>query len=401
MMYVRRLFWIAAALLLLGLALCPRPSLAQEATIPPPVRALKACYIGNGEATLTANRVAASTRLTTATSAQLDSPVVRAVLFWMATCPHCHEVIENVLPPLQGRYGSQLDIRLVEIKTQEQFEQLLPAASCYGIPQEYFGVPFLVIGEHGLLGSDQIAAELPGLIESYLAAGGVGLPDNPCLQKALQAAHIALCRPGEDCSNDAPSAVALPSGFALAVAVLVGMVGALLVGGVLAAREWRARPARKPARARRSARRPAWQVWALPVLAVVGLAVAGYLAYVEMRDVPAVCGPVGDCNAVQQSEYALLMGFLPVGLLGVLGYLAMLAAWLWGHFGRGALARWARLALLGFTLFGTLFSLYLTCLELFVIRAICAWCLTSAAIMAVLFLLSVRPAVRALRGESR
>jgi len=327
------------------------------------------------------------------------TPVARAVLFWMATCPHCHEVIENVLPPLQARYGSQLDVLLVEIKTSEQFQQLYPAAFCYGIPQEYFGVPFLVIGEHGLLGSDQIAAELPGLIETYLAEGGVGLPASPCLQAALQAANISLCRPGEeDCPADAPTPGAgQPSGLALAVAVLVGMVGALALGGVLAAREW---PAARPRPRRpRPIARPSWTAWLFPLLTVAGLAVAGYLAYVEMRDVPAICGPVGDCNAVQNSPYALLLGFLPVGLLGVLGYIVILAAWLGARFGRGGLARWATVALLGLTLFGTLFSLYLTCLEVFVIRAVCSWCLTSAVLMTLLLLLSIRPAVRALRGR--
>jgi uncharacterized membrane protein len=129
--------------------------------------------------------------------------------------------------------------------------------------------------------------------------------------------------------------------------------------------------------------------------------VAGYLAYVEIRDVPAVCGPVGDCNAVQNSPYALLLGFLPVGLLGVLGYVVILVAWLWARLNWGGLARWATMALFGLTLFGTLFSLYLTCLEVFVIRAVCSWCLTSAVLMTLLLLLSIRPAVRALRGEGR
>ena len=251
-----------------------------------------------------------------------------------------------------------------------------------------------MIGEYGLLGPDQIAAELPSLVETYLAAGGVGLPDSPCLTEVLKAADISLCQPEEEaCTEEVPATVAQPSGFALAVAVLAGMGGALALGGALAAREWRT------GRLRSAARRSRWRDWAFPLLAVVGLVVAGYLAYVELRAVPAVCGPVGDCNAVQNSAYARLFGFLPVGLLGMLGYVAILTAWAWGRFRADRLARWAPVALLGLTLFGTLFSLYLTYLEPFVIRAVCAWCLTSAVIMTVLLLLSVRPAVRALRGE--
>ncbi len=54
------------------------------------------------------------------------------------------------------------------------------------------------------------------------------------------------------------------------------------------------------------------------------------------------------------------------------------------------------LALLGLTLFGLLFSIYLTMLELFVIHAVCAWCLGSAVISTLLMLLVVLP----ITGES-
>ena len=58
--------------------------------------------------------------------------------------------------------------------------------------------------------------------------------------------------------------------------------------------------------------------------AFIGLAVAGYLTYVETQAVAAVCGPVGDCNAVQTSSYSKLFGLIPVGLIGMAGYVAIL-----------------------------------------------------------------------------
>lgn len=121
--------------------------------------------------------------------------------------------------------------------------------------------------------------------------------------------------------------------------------------------------------------------WLLPVLALLGLVVAGYLAFVEVGGSEAVCGAVGDCNTVQQSAYARLFGVLPIGVLGVGGYLAMLAAWLATRFGGGRLRDGANVALLALALFGTGFSVYLTFLEPFVIGATCAWCLTSAMLM--------------------
>ena len=127
-----------------------------------------------------------------------------------------------------------------------------------------------------------------------------------------------------------------------------------------------------------------WLDLAIPILALIGLGVALYLTYVETTQALAICGPVGDCNTVQSSSYAKLFGFFPVGLLGALGFAAMLAAWGWQHWRSDRLAKLAGPALFGMALFGTVFSIYLTYLELFVIHAVCIWCLTSAVIMALL-----------------
>jgi uncharacterized membrane protein len=127
----------------------------------------------------------------------------------------------------------------------------------------------------------------------------------------------------------------------------------------------------------------AWQTWAIPIIALIGLGVASYLAYVETTQVQAVCGPIGDCNTVQQSEYARLFGLIPIGVLGVVGYVAILLAWLIHRISDGRISHLALLALFAITL-GTLFSIYLTFLEPFVIGAACAWCLSSAIAMAVL-----------------
>ncbi len=139
-----------------------------------------------------------------------------------------------------------------------------------------------------------------------------------------------------------------------------------------------------------------WEGRLIPVLAIVGLAVALYLTYVETTNTQAVCGPVGDCNEVQASPFARLFGVLPVGLLGAIGYVAILVAWAVGRFGRGLGVRLAPFAIFGMALFGVLFSIYLTYLELFIIRAVCIWCVTSAVIMAALLALAVGPAVAAL-----
>jgi uncharacterized membrane protein len=185
-----------------------------------------------------------------------------------------------------------------------------------------------------------------------------------------------------------------PLGNSLSIAVLCGMV--VSIGWVVnrGVRVWRGQG--NPSS---EAHLSVWKTWGVPALCAVGLVVAGYLAYVETRQVKAVCGPVGDCNAVQQSEYALLFGVLPVAVLGVMGYVATLAAWAWGQFGQGRLAELAPLALFGMALLGTLFSIYLTFLEPFVVGATCSWCLTSAVMMTLILLLVTEQGWNALRAR--
>jgi uncharacterized membrane protein len=104
--------------------------------------------------------------------------------------------------------------------------------------------------------------------------------------------------------------------------------------------------------------------------------------------VEAVCGPFGECNIVQSSPYAQLFG-IPIAVYGVLFYLIVGNLWWIQRHLRLALQKLSHLGLIGLTLFGTCFSIYLTCLELFVIRAICAWCLSSAVLTTILLLITV------------
>lgn len=125
--------------------------------------------------------------------------------------------------------------------------------------------------------------------------------------------------------------------------------------------------------------------WLLPALVTGGLVVAGYLTYVDLTDTPSVCG-VGThgCVTVQSSSYAHLFGFLPVGLLGLVGFLAILGVWLAGRSRVAIIKKTTPLALWGLCFFGVAFSAYLTYLEVFVIQATCIWCVTSAVLMMLL-----------------
>ena len=124
----------------------------------------------------------------------------------------------------------------------------------------------------------------------------------------------------------------------------------------------------------------------IAAVAALGLAVAGYLTYVHYAGIEPICTGGGGCEKVQTSTYAELGG-VPVAVIGLVGYLCILASLrLPGE--RGAVAT-ALLALVGFG-----FSVYLTYLELFEIDAICQWCVASAVLMTLLAGLSVARLLR-------
>jgi uncharacterized membrane protein len=449
--------------------------------------------------------------------------VVRAVLFISPTCPHCHKVREEVLPPLSNRFEGRFQVAIVSTATPTGRDLYWAAFRRYGVQQR--GVPLLVVGDFALVGSDEIPRRLPGLISAYLTEGGASWPDIPGLPDVLAASTVpppaapgpaddareaagpAPVPPGATAERAAPGAAPLPlaapqpppaplptatplpkpsppppphpqpaaapvtapappagaeqpsapvpagtssgprppskapsplrgasasappatvptapaatasvtaapapglilvddaspepagvldrvrtdpRGNGLAIVVLAAMAAAVLRSLVVLRRP------PPPARGR-----PLDGL--TPLLALAGLGVAAYLAHVEVRDIEAVCGPVGDCNTVQQSEYARLFGVLPIGVLGLLGFAAILVAWGVRRFGAGRASSWAAIALLAMTGLGTLFSIYLTFLEPFVIGATCLWCLSSAVIMTALHGLAHAPG-RAAAAELR
>ena len=314
----------------------------------------------------------------------LPAPAVRAYLFWSNGCPHCETVLLETLPPLQEAYRDQLDIQLIELVTLEDVNEFYAMFTTFGLSKEQTNVPLLLINDTPLVGAEQIAQELPGLISQYLTSGGIPLPALPAVHAALLGRAVPFTSFDPSTLIQAEEQTAF-SGYWLGWGVMLLLVLALLVVGVAMGRAFQGKPLQHF---------KGWLDLAIPLLSVIGLVVALYLTYVEATSARAICGPVGDCNAVQSSPYAKLFGFLPVGLLGAIGYIAMLAAWGWQRWRSDRLARLAGALLFAMALFGTVFSIYLTYLELFVIHAVCIWCLTSAVLMALLVLLTLPAATQ-------
>lgn len=108
----------------------------------------------------------------------------------------------------------------------------------------------------------------------------------------------------------------------------------------------------------------------LATLDLIGFAIAGYLASVELRGDLPYCGPLKGCEEVALSEYSRVGG-VPVAVYGmVLSITLFLLAIAWMRSGRIELLA----AHYGLSLLGVVFEIYFTYLELFVIGAVCVWC---------------------------
>ena len=133
---------------------------------------------------------------------------------------------------------------------------------------------------------------------------------------------------------------------------------------------------------------PSEPIWLVSVLLVLAGAVdSAYLAFLKFTGTVAACSNIGDCEAVNNSKFAEIGG-IPLALLGLLGYLAILAflvletrfpSWKEG----------LHLSIFGFTLAGTIYSAYLTYIEIAVLHAICPYCVVSAVVMLLLFVISI------------
>jgi uncharacterized membrane protein len=109
-------------------------------------------------------------------------------------------------------------------------------------------------------------------------------------------------------------------------------------------------------------------------VALAGAIVAGYLTWVHYDEAALVCVAGGGCETVQQSAYTEIAG-IPVALLGLVSYTVVFGLVAWD-------TSTARLAAAMIAVVGLLFSLYLLAVQLFVIDAVCAWCLANDVVIA-------------------
>lgn len=135
------------------------------------------------------------------------------------------------------------------------------------------------------------------------------------------------------------------------------------------------------------------------LLSLAGLFISAYLYLYKIGRIGSLACGNGGCETVQLSRWSQIGG-VDVALIGVLGYAGLVGLGLASLQPGLAARRWPATLLAILAGFGVLFTLYLTYLELFVIHAICWWCVASGVIIAAIFLVALLDRRRSLPDRS-
>ena len=105
--------------------------------------------------------------------AEADGPVVRLLFFYSQDCEHCLTAMDEVLSPLEEKYGAQLEVQYIEISDADNYDWLLDLEAAYHIPLDRATIPEVFLGDTALIGEAEIRGRADETIASYLADGGV------------------------------------------------------------------------------------------------------------------------------------------------------------------------------------------------------------------------------------
>ncbi len=135
-----------------------------------------------------------------------------------------------------------------------------------------------------------------------------------------------------------------------------------------------------------------WLYRASVALVIVGLLVSIYMTVYKLTSNNAMCLGSGDCSTVNASRYSEVNG-IPVAVIGVLGYLAILAT-LFFENRNDFLKQNGTLLIFGMALAGFIFTVWLIYVEVAILKALCPFCVTSQTAMTIIFILAVTRLIR-------
>lgn len=135
--------------------------------------------------------------------------------------------------------------------------------------------------------------------------------------------------------------------------------------------------------------------WGTIIAALVGAAVSIYMTIYKLTDNNTMCLGSGDCATVNASKYSEIYG-IPLGVIGLVGYAGIFLV-LWLEKNHPLFKDYGNMLAMGMSFAGFIYSIYLTYLEIYVIKAICPFCVASAVAITLCFAFTF---IRFLRGEN-
>ncbi|MBU2515465.1 vitamin K epoxide reductase family protein [bacterium] len=315
---------------------------------------------------------------------------LKAVLFYKTDCQECETAIQNILPKYVKKLDSKLKILAINNSISEGASVFLDTLLTLNIPA-YSQLPILIIGSHILTGLDDINQNLPGVLSAPSDATVYDWPQvssiNSLVKKIQQMESVPSAKwiDGNTEQGFSETVNTFKYNFkkdivgnSIALIVLIGMLMAVVFGIIL------------------FVKRPMTESCSIsvayPILGITALSIAGYLFYSGVVESELMCGPVGECNTVQQSKYAMLFNVIPVSLLGIVNYCVGLICWIQSKLANKTLNAYFVILGWGTSVCGVGFFIYLTFLEPFIIGASCAWCLTAATLTTLQTLTATPPA---------
>ena len=104
-----------------------------------------------------------------------QKPVARMLVFYSQTCSHCQVIVNDFLPPLKDKYGTQLEYTLIELSSPANLQALVALEKAYGVSANQATIPEIFVGRDVFLGEDVIKQDLEKTLKEYLAKGGVDM----------------------------------------------------------------------------------------------------------------------------------------------------------------------------------------------------------------------------------
>jgi len=296
------------------------------------------------------------------------SDKVHVVLFWSPTCPHCHDVIENILPPIEEKFKDKLSITYIMLYKESQAAPFYKLASEYGIERNDAGVPFMIIGDKVLIGTDQIEKEMPRLIQDGIKQGGIPFPEKVLHSEFAKYVDIKSTENGSFEGRPYTIFTALFLSIIALYSILSFKFKALIKFITFF---------------------ETIRNYLIPIFIFIGFLISVYLFHLEITDSSGVCILFSGCNEVQRSSFSHLFGIIPLALLEMLLFVGLFVLWLYSYRFRNTMIFQisSKKILFWINFSAVVVAIYLTILEIFVIKAACVYCLISSIILSLLLIL--------------